>query len=123
MNRYDTYLCVSKLLFISNVAVPAFIGLGRTWFFLPNVGYPAGLSGMPCRICRIIRLFLYRKTGIRPDTPALPDIRPNPNRDVTSNIQITTKLKYIQCIWQSRGKGGEKLESLKMIRFILSRIQ
>ena len=26
-------------------------------FFLPDTRYPARLSGMPCRICRIIRLF------------------------------------------------------------------
>ena len=34
------------------------LGLGRIWFILPDAAYPAELSGMPCRICRLIQPFL-----------------------------------------------------------------
>ena len=37
---------------------------------MPDVEYPAGLFGIPCRI-----------PDIRPDIPALPDIRPNSSSD------------------------------------------
>ena len=34
------------------------LGLGRIRFFLPDAGYPSGLSGMSCRILPDIRLFI-----------------------------------------------------------------
>ena len=50
---------------------------------MPDAGYPAGLSGMFCRILPDIRLFIAGYPDIRPDNPALPDIRPNPNQNTT----------------------------------------
>ena len=49
---------------------------------LPDAGYPAGY---PASAGRIIRHAGYPAKGkIRPDNPALPDIRPNPNLKFTN---------------------------------------
>ena len=34
------------------------LGLGRIWFFLPHVGYPAGLQACLAEYCRISGFFL-----------------------------------------------------------------
>ena len=58
--RYSFYLhkiCTTTFIcFFFNVLTYFLVGLGRI-FFLPDAGYPAGLSVMPCRIFPDIRLF------------------------------------------------------------------
>ena len=62
------------------------IRVGPDQIFLPDAGYPTGLSGTSYQILPDIRIFLVGKLDIRPDNPALPDIRPNPTIHLPSNL-------------------------------------
>ena len=55
------------------------LGFGQICFFLPDTGYPARLSGMPCQLLPDNLAIPCRIPDILPDYPALPGIRPDPN--------------------------------------------
>ena len=80
------------------------LGLGRICFFLPDAGYPAELSSMPCRICRIILFFLPDMLDNPVFSCRIPDIW----LDMFSEVNISNRMHQRRRVSNEQLKERER---------------